>query len=121
MSTFQNVVPINAGLMYQFNRGLLSLYLVGDISYNYLMNSVDVVYSNQTFPLPPEEETVIRIGYGIGAGLDLHLKVITANIEAKLNTINFIGKTANENNKSYFTLTLGVYFGDTQVDKKSTD
>lgn len=122
ISTVQNVVPIHAGLLYQFNRGLVSFYVVGDLTYNYLMNSVDVVTkNNQTFPLPPEDETVTRIGYGIGAGLDVNLKIVTANIEAKMNTINFIGKESNENNKSYFSLTLGVYFGDTQIEKRASN
>jgi hypothetical protein len=114
MSTVQNVIPIQAGMMYQFNKGLVSLYMIGDVTYNYLMNSIDVTYNNQSFPLPPEDETKERIGFGVGLGLDVHLKVITATLEAKMNTINFIGRSSNEPEKRFFTLTLGVHFGSTQ-------
>ncbi|MFM8455162.1 MAG: hypothetical protein ACKOAK_00190 [Ignavibacteria bacterium] len=117
MTTIQNVVPIQAGMMYQFNKGLVSLYVIGDVTYNYLMNSVDVVYNNQSFPLPPEDETKERIGFGVGMGLDVHLKVITASLEAKMNTINFIGRSPSEPEKRFFSLTLGVHFGQTQSDK----
>ena len=103
--------------MYQFNKGLVSLYVIGDVTYNYLMNSVDVDYNNQSFPLPPEDETKERIGFGFGLGLDVHLKIITASLEAKMNTINFIGRSPSEAEKRFFSLTLGVHFGQTQSDK----
>ena len=117
MTTVQNVVPIHAGMMYQFNKGLVSLYVLGDVTYNYLMNSVDVDYNNQSFPLPPEDETKERIGFGFGLGLDVHLKIITASLEAKMNTINFIGRSPSEAEKRFFSLTLGIHFGQTQSDK----
>ena len=117
MTTIQNVIPIQAGMMYQFNKGLVSLYAIGDVTYSYLMNSVDVTYNQQSFPLPPEDETKERIGFGLGLGLDVHLKVITATLEAKMNTINFIGRTAGEAEKRFFSLTLGIQFGQTQSDK----
>lgn len=117
MTTVQNVIPIQAGMMYQFNKGLVSLYAIGDVTYNYLMNSVDVQYNQQSFPLPPEEETIERIGFGVGLGIDVYLKVITASLEAKMNTINFIGRTTDEAEKRFFSLTLGVHFGQTQSDK----
>jgi hypothetical protein len=78
------------------------------------MNSVDVSYNSQSFPLPPEDESVQRIGFGIGAGLDVNLKILTATLEAKMNTINFIGRDQDEPEKRFFTLTLGVHFGQTQ-------
>ena len=117
MTTVQNVVPIHAGMMYQFNKGLVSLYVLGDVTYNYLMNSVDVDYNNQSFPLPPEDETKERIGFGFGLGMDVHLKIITASLEAKMNTINFIGRSPSEAEKRFFSLTLGIHFGQTQSDK----
>jgi hypothetical protein len=114
MTTIQNVVPIQAGMMYQFNKGLVSFHVLGDVTYNHLMNSVDVSYNSQSFPLPPEDESVQRIGFGIGAGLDVNLKILTATLEAKMNTINFIGRDQDEPEKRFFTLTLGVHFGQTQ-------
>lgn len=114
MTTVQNVVPIQAGMMYQFNKGLVSFHVLGDVTYNYLMNSVDVAYNSQSFPLPPEDESVQRIGFGVGVGLDVHLKVITASLEAKMNTINFIGREIDEPERRFFSLTLGVHFGQTQ-------
>lgn len=117
MTTIQNVIPIQAGMMYQFNTGLVSLYAIGDVTYSYLMNSVDVTYNQQSFPLPPEDQTKERIGFGFGLGLDVHLKIITASLEAKMNTINFIGRLPGEPEKRYFTLTLGLHFGQTQSDK----
>lgn len=114
MTTIQNVVPIQAGMMYQFNKGLVSFHVLGDVTYNYLMNSVDVDYRSQTFPLPPEDESVQRIGFGIGAGIDVNLKILTATLEAKMNTINFIGREQNEPERRFFTLTLGAHFGQTQ-------
>ena len=122
MTTIQNIIPLSAGLHYQFNRGLVSLYFMGDMTYNYMMNSVDVNYNKQSFPLPPENETISRIGIGFGGGLDFHIPIFTGNIEAKYNIVNFIGRDPLEAEKSYFTLTLGIYFGETQsaIRPKST-
>lgn len=114
MTSIQNIIPLSAGLHYQFNRGLVSLYFMGDMTYNYMMNSVDVKYNKQSFPLPPKNETISRIGIGFGAGLDFHIPIFTGNLEAKYNIVNFIGRDPIEAEKSYFTLTLGVYFGETQ-------
>lgn len=114
MTTVQNVVPIQAGMMYQFNKGLVSFYVIGDVTYNHLLNSVDVAYNNQSFPLPPEDKSVQRIGFGVGMGLDVNLKIITASLEAKMNTINFIGREVDEPERRFFSLTMGVHFGQTQ-------
>jgi hypothetical protein len=117
-TTVQNIIPISGGIHFQFNRGLISFYALGDISYNYIMNSVDVQYNSNTFPLPPNDDSYSRVGAGIGAGFDLKLPVFTANLEAKYSMMNMIGRQTGESEKNYFTLTLGILFGQTQIESE---
>jgi hypothetical protein len=52
-----------------------------------------------------------RVGFGLGAGVDLDLQIFNANIEAKYNMLNLIGKVSNEPAKAFYTLSVGIFFG----------
>ncbi|MFH1049997.1 MAG: hypothetical protein V1779_03590 [bacterium] len=109
LNSSQNIIPITAGMNFYIINSTIGVYGTGELAYNYIYNSVDVDY--QGLPISIEESpTDSRVGFGLGAGLDIDLKLLMLNLEAKYNISNFIGKVSNEATKSYFTLSLGVYF-----------
>lgn len=107
----QNIIPISAGMNLYLFQGAISPYLVGDLSYNIISNSIDY----KEIPLTGVEIDPLvsdtRAGFGFGAGIDIDLKLVYFNIEGKYNISNLIGKENQEKSKNYFILSLGVYFG----------
>ncbi len=112
LSTVQNVFPVSAGLNLYLVRSLISIYGTGELNYNYISNTVDVVRNDISLPLnlnkTPNDS---RVGFGLGAGVDLSLVIFDANIEAKYNMLNLIGKESGEPTKAYYTLSVGIFFG----------
>lgn len=111
LQSTQNIIPISAGLNLYLFQNVISPYLSGDLCYSIISNSIDY----KQIPLNGVEIdpliTNARAGFGLGAGLDIDLKLVYLNIEGKYNISNLIGKDSEEKNKNYFTLSLGVYFG----------
>ena len=110
LTTTQNIIPISVGLHYYLSRKLLGIYGTGELTYNYIINSIDAEFRGTTIPLN-QSPTYNRVGFGLGAGIDVDVKIFTINIEGKYNLINFIGRDADEKPKSFITLSMGVYFG----------
>lgn len=108
LSTVQNVFPINVGVnFYPIPSDFINVYGVGELSYNYISYTVD--YND--IPLNLDTSPVYnRVGFGLGAGIDLNVKLLILNLEAKYNIMNLIGKESGEPDKSYVTLSLGVVF-----------
>lgn len=113
LSTVQNAFPISAGLNLYLTRSLISVYGVGELSYNYILNSVDVYKGKLSVPINKSPKDS-RVGFGLGAGIDLDLFIMEANIEAKYNMLNLIGKLDNEPAKTFFSVSVGVFFGKTK-------
>lgn len=110
LTTSQDIIPITAGVNYYIINTGVGIYGTGELSYNYYSNSVDI-QSVQGDIIIPGEPDGGRVGFGIGAGLDVNLILINANLEAKYNVSNLIGKTDGEKTKAYYTLSLGIFFG----------
>jgi opacity protein-like surface antigen len=109
LTTVQNIIPITAGINFYIINSAIGIYGTGELAYNYIYNSVDVQYED--IPISLEKSpTDNRVGFGLGAGIDLDLQLLTINLEAKYNISNLIGKESNEATKSYFTVSLGVFF-----------
>lgn len=109
LSTSTKIVPISAGLqLYPFH-SIISPYVSGNLAYSYIYSTVDqkVLGASVAVSSSPSDS---RFGVGIGAGVDLNLKILTLNLEGKYNYVNLIGKTDNEESKSYFTLGVGIIF-----------
>ena len=108
-NTSQNVIPITAGVNFYLLKQFIGLYGVGELSYNYISNSVDVFYGD--LPISTSKSpTDSRIGFGIGAGADLDVKLVTLNLEVKYNYINLIGQKAGEEAKAFISVSLGAFF-----------
>lgn len=112
LNTVQDIIPITAGINYYiFNTGV-GLYGTGELSYNYNKNTVNVDYNGTSIPANFDTApTYNRVGAGFGAGLDINAFLFLANLEAKYNYANIIGRDSGEELKSYFTLSLGIHFG----------
>ncbi|HOV91644.1 MAG TPA: outer membrane beta-barrel protein [Candidatus Kapabacteria bacterium] len=109
LSTSTKIVPISAGLqLYPFH-SIISPYIAGNLTYSYIYSTVNqkVMGVDVAVSTSPSDS---RFGAGIGVGIDFDLKVIGLNLEGKYNYVNLIGKTDNEQSKSYFTLGIGVIF-----------
>lgn len=101
-----NVVPISVGFNYYVFKSFLGVYGTGELTYNYISNAVETPMGIDM----PTGPTDSRVGFGIGAGVDFDLPIITLNVEAKYNFMNLIGKVSGEEDKRYVTLSLGVVF-----------
>jgi len=114
LQTTQNIFPIAIGLNYYLFHQVVGLYGTGELTYNYMLNSVDYKRNDIGIPLtsitPNPADS--RIGFGIGAGIDFSIIIANANIEAKYNVANLFGRVnSNEKLKTYITLSLGIFFG----------
>ncbi len=109
LASVQNIVAISAGMNYYFLKSFIGVYGVGDLSFNYMTSSVDKKMEKYSIPISTSP-TDSRVGFGLGAGIDLDVKLLKLNLEGKFNIVNLIGKESGEEPKSFFALGLGVYF-----------
>lgn len=110
LKTFQNFIPISAGIDIYVLKSVVSPYLSGNLSYFYILNSIDIVKLNQDLPIATSK-TNSRIGAGLGLGLDFDIDLVILNFEAKYWFVNLIGNTSNERDKNFLTVGIGIIFG----------
>ncbi len=110
LRTIQNFIPISAGIDLYIFKSAVSPYLSGNLSYFYILNSIDIVKLNQELPIATSK-TDSRIGAGLGLGLDFNVGLVTLNVEAKYWFVNLIGNTSEERDKNFLTLGVGIIFG----------
>lgn len=108
LQTTQNIVSISTGLNYYLWEAAISMYLLGDLQYNYISNNIEQI-DGAVLNLPSLSPSNSRVGFGFGAGLELDLKVVSGVLEAKYHIANLIGKESGEESKNYLTLSLGVF------------
>lgn len=104
-----NIIPITAGLNLYLLRTGLGVYVSGDLAYNYISSSLDYTGAGIDIPIS-KTPSDSRLGFGVGAGIDVPLGLIMLNLEAKYNYLNLIGKEDSEGTKNYLSFGLGVYF-----------
>ncbi len=106
-----SMIPIFAGInAYIVRSNFISFYGVADLSYNMMNTSVDITDWGSIKSLGgiDDDETASRLGAGLGAGLDIDVKLLTVNLEFKYNWMNIIGKSAGESSRNYAGISLGV-------------
>ena len=119
LTTTQNVFPLTAGFNYYLINSFMGLYGTGELSYNFISSTVNYKKNDVAIPLNLDTAPMdSRVGVGLGLGADIDAKLVLLNLEAKYNISNLIGKSGDEPTKSYFTLTLGVFFGGAAKQKK---
>jgi len=105
-----NIVPISAGINAYLLRSFINLYVIGDVTYNYISYSYDIVLKNKPGIPITNSTSDSRLGYSFGAGLDFDLSLFKINLETKFNAANIIGRVGDEKQKNYGTITVGIIF-----------
>ncbi len=109
LNTTQNIVAFSAGVNFYVIQSTVGVYATGNLAYNYISNTVDYQKGDVSIPVSTLSPTDSRVGVGLGAGLDFDIELLKLNLEGTFNIINLIGKDPDEENKSFFSLDLGVY------------
>ncbi len=107
----QNIVPISVGLDYPVYKGFVGFYVAGDLQYNYIFNTIDIVRNDLAIPFA-DEPTNNRVGASFGAGVEIDLAALILDLGLRFNHANIIGKEDNEGDKTYLTFNLSVLFGE---------
>lgn len=110
LKTVQNIIPISVGINWYIFKSFISPYISGNLAYNYIVNSIDIIKMETEFPISTSKEYT-RIGAGFGLGVDFNMEIITLSLEARYNYSNLIGRTSNEGNKNYLDLGISIIFG----------
>lgn len=112
LTATSNIIPITAGIEYSLVKSAMGVYLMGDLSYNYFINSVGLKQEYGDVPFAINDDAQPRVGVGFGAGVDFDLNLLVLDVAAKYNIANLINKAnADEPDRSYFALTFSVVFG----------
>ena len=104
-----SIYPINAGVQYYFLNDILSLYGIGNLSYNFIANSINYKNSKSIIELSNSPNDS-RIGYTLGLGLEVPFKLFSVIVETKYSELNYIGKSSSENTKSVIQIEAGFKF-----------
>lgn len=112
LQTIQNVFPINVGInFYPLITNFVNIYGTAELTYNFISSTVDYVKDDVSVPLNIDTAPMDnRVGFGFGIGADIDIKLLIINLEAKYNFLNLINKITDEPDKTFFTLSLGVFF-----------
>lgn len=109
-----NYIPIDAGIeLNLIPIGIADIYVVGNLSYNFLYQTVDIKEKKDAVTVPikvTNSKINNRIGYSIGAGVKFPLKLVDVGLELKFNRSNLLFKADEENKKSFFTLNAFLVF-----------
>lgn len=109
LSTSTKIIPIASGLCFYPFKSIISPYVTGELSFNYIQTAVETTYFGTPIPIAttPSDN---RFGFGFGVGTNISLGLIDLNLEAKYNYLNLIGKETEEKDKYYLTVLVGLVF-----------
>ncbi|MCL2039020.1 MAG: outer membrane beta-barrel protein [Bacteroidetes bacterium] len=105
-----NIVPISVGINGHLFKKFISPYLNANLCYNYISYTYDIFWTNDISIPIATSTTQHRLGYSVGAGIDIDLSLVSLNLEAKFNSVNIIKYDNEEPTKQYFTFSLGIIF-----------
>ena len=107
----QNFVPISVGLDYPLFRDVVGFYLAGDLQYNYIFNTIDIVHNDLAIPFA-DSPSDNRVGASLGAGVEFDLAALILDVGLRVNHANLIGKEESEGDKTYITFNVSALFGE---------
>lgn len=103
------IYPLSVGVNYYLYDGLVSVYGIGNLSYNYITTTYDQFKSKLPLTIG-KNLTDSRLGYSVGFGFEFPLSKLSLVIETVYTDFNYIGKTNDESLKSAINLTFGFKF-----------
>jgi len=108
-----NIIPINAGLICRVPLAVVVPYVGAGavfVHQNVTMSEGDGVFS-QVFSNGQEvEPTTTRVGADVTVGIGFDLVIVSPFIEFRQTWSNLLGKEANEQTKSFMSISLGILF-----------
>lgn len=111
--TVTNIIPINAGVNIHFLKKFIGVYGIAELTYNRISYTTEAKKDGIPIPIQSTDlsssENEDNIGYGIGAGFELDVELLSIFLEAKYNHTNLISSESSAENKSYVSLSLGIY------------
>lgn len=109
-----NYIPLEAGACIDvLSTSLIDLYGVGNLSFNYLYQTIDLKQKANGVTIPvtlTESKIDNRIGAGLGAGVRLKLKLLEVALEGRYNRTNLLFAENGEANKDYYNFNVFVFF-----------
>jgi hypothetical protein len=110
----KSIIAFSAGINYELFSvaEIVDFYIGTAPTYNYIIYTVELLDTGISIPLIDDGESVSdgRLGLNFSTGIDVNAVVFTGNIEAKYSMINLVGTDDGEDLKSFFALSLGIYF-----------
>lgn len=116
LNTTQRILPVTAGLMYHFLEiSILEFYVRGETQVNYIAYQTQFnfqVAQGVEVGLPiADTGSVMRLGAGLGGGIDFDLKLIRLNLDIRYNMANLLlTEESGEEAKNFLSLGVGVLF-----------
>ena len=111
--TFQNVIPITAGMDFYFiNTQLLDFYASGELAFNQFSFTTDVPVTKDNTITVPIQETGNYNNFGVtfGGGMDINAFLLKLNLDVKYHVLNVLNTIEDDEFKNYLSVSIGVYF-----------
>lgn len=106
----QFIIPVGVGAEIRFlEAAITDNYITGQLNFNYITSDVEIAAAQLQGDLN-ESTNDVRMGYGIGVGTDLDLKLIKANVELLYQALNPVLSEDQEDLKTLVSLTVGIVF-----------
>ncbi len=113
LKNVSNIIPVNAGVLFRMPLALVEPYIGAGAVYVYQNTTLSEgggVFS-QIFSSGQEvDQTTNRFGADVTVGVAFNLLIFSPFVELRQTWSNLIGKEANEQTKSFMSISVGLLF-----------
>lgn len=108
----QSVVPLSAGIAYQFNDGFIAPFASLEATLSYFYRGYETPRNGYAIPFAIESVGDARYGVAMGAGITLDLSLLRFDIAARLQFVNLFGDASTTEATMYYGQFGAIaYFG----------